>query len=73
MAHNQRSFKCTRKGVVVVLKLECTQGHEVSWSSRSPAEWLDSARNQDWLELVGDGRCDSPGFSATLMDEKIIK
>ena len=124
------------KGVVVVLKLECTQSHEVSWFSQPQErsnngnimmtasillpglnvtrfievmrianmlcftdrpynriqsevvfpsvntiynkhfpEWLDSARNQDCLELVGDGRCDSPGFSATygtytLMDEK---
>ena len=45
-----------------------------NYNKHSP-EWLDSARNQDRLELVGDGRCDSPGFietygTYTLMDAK---
>ena len=121
------------KGVVVVLKLECIQIHEVYWSSHSQKrsnngnimmaasillsglyvirfievmsienilcftdrtynqiqsevlfpsvntnynkhslEWLDSARNQDCLELVADGRCDSHGFIETYVTYTLV-
>ena len=124
------------KGMIVYVKLECTVGHQTSWSSspdktvedmhtttaaavllsglnisrfvevmsiakiacftdrtynrlqkkilfpsinfviqKHRREWLTSAKEELHLELVGDGKCDFPGFNATyctytLMNEK---
>ena len=43
--------------------------------NKHSTRWLNGAKNLNCLELIGDGRCDSPGYSATygtytLMDEK---
>ena len=127
-------FQVYMKGIVLFVKLECTEEHQITWSSNLTdrwndinvltaasvlmsglnisrflevmevakivcftdrtysriqknvlipsinavyhcAEWLNSAKDEPCLELLGDGRCDSPGYCATyghytLMNEK---